>query len=108
MTREVNLRIAAALGIDVHNVVGFHLRCWVGEVPRLRITKNVIDRTSITLQTDQFDITLRDDLPPGPLDLDQLCYHAIKRLRHAVDESWIKAQDELRRTFERRLEEIWR
>jgi len=107
MSRELNLQIAAAFGIDTRHVVGFHLRCWVGQAPRLRITKNLVDGASVTLQTDQFDISLRQPPAPEPFDLNTACYRAMVIVRRSIEQSWLDAQDELRDSFNRRLEEIW-
>ena len=103
---DLNVRIAQALGIDLHNVVGFHLRCWAGEVPRLRITKHLIDGTSITRRTDRFKVLLLDEPPPAPFDLNAECFHAIAAVQRTVDRAYSAAHDHLRHTFERRLDEI--
>jgi len=101
---EISRRIAHALGIDPWRVVGFEVRCWVDEMPRVTVTRNILDAHSITEQTDVFELSLRT---PQPFDLNRACYDAIKRLRAAVDDAWMDAQDAMNLSYEKRLREIW-
>lgn len=94
MSRDVNMRLAEAIGVDTHHCTGFDLRVRVGEMPALSVHTVVIDSTGVHDAVGVFDLTLR----PIGFDLDHACEGALKRLARAVDQSADRARAELRRT----------
>lgn len=93
MTRDVNVRLAEAIGVDTERCTGFDLRVRVGAPPRLKVHTLVIDEAGVDTAVDVFSLTLE----PQAFDLDRACERALKRLARAVEQSAARARAQLRR-----------
>jgi hypothetical protein len=92
---RATIAVCEALGIDIKNAVAVDIALRPDSLPRVRITRVLMDNPSGKTRQ-QFELRAIGPAKPTPLNLDKMCADAVKRVLQTIERSAAKHLSQMR------------